>query len=423
MNIFEIESFDIKNKKRNLDARSSGVVSSTKYFPVFEVYGKEKIFKPLSKTKPLSTPLFSYSEVYWSYLINKYIDKRTPVYKLAYCKGLSQEDPKYYEKGCIVDNILNKGESLINILELYKKYPDTLVDIDSYTNYCEVQYDYEPILKSAFFTEKQDLAKKLCEQILCSVLRRDDNYHYENISLIEKAGQIQSVAPIIDLEFSEMFMYPDNNELHKRRFSLYDEGMSPLFKYDDSISYEENYCLFKKKIEEGSIYDECDRYHFGNLLRNLKTIVELHPDTVKEFLEKIKLMRKEVEELNINFDNDFLGRFSSDDYKPSSMLIKEGKTEDDSEYLEAEKEVDEKRITLSQEEFNNNLKREVLWSIDKLSYILKSLLSFYERKIVDIKSYNNKTLYESVDRLPEQLLELIVEGRKHSVLVKEDKYL
>lgn len=423
MDIFKIEEFDIKDKKRNLNSKSSGIVSSTKYFPVFEVDGKEKIFKPLSKTKPLSTPLFSYSEVYWSYLINKYIDKSSPVYTLAYCKGLSKEEPKYHEKGCIVDNILNQGESLINILELFKRYPDTLVDIDNYTNYCEVQYDYEPILRSAFFTEKQDLAKKLCEQILCSVLRRDDNYHYENVSLIEKEGRIERVAPIIDLEFSEMFMYPDKNELHKNRFSLYDEGMSPIFKYDDSISYEENYCLFKKKIEEGSIYDKSDRYHFGNLLRNLKTIVELHPDVVKDFLEKLKLMRKEVEELNITFDNDFLGRFSSDDYKPSSMIIKDGKTEEDIEYIELEKQINEKRITISQEEFNNNLKREVLWSIDKLSFILKLLLSFYEERIIDIKNYNNETLYESVDRMPEQLLELLIEGSKHSVLVKEDKDL
>ena len=56
MNIFQVKEFDYNNRKRNLESKASGVVSSTKYFPVFEEDGKEKIFKPLSKTKPLSTP-------------------------------------------------------------------------------------------------------------------------------------------------------------------------------------------------------------------------------------------------------------------------------------------------------------------------------------------------------------------------------
>ena len=102
MNIFKVNNYDIKNKKRNLEAKASGVVSGTKYFPVFDENGKEYIFKPLSKTKPYSTPLFAYSEVYWSYLIKKYIDSNTPQYRLAICNGLSDEQPKYYDKGTII---------------------------------------------------------------------------------------------------------------------------------------------------------------------------------------------------------------------------------------------------------------------------------------------------------------------------------
>ena len=180
MDIFEVKEYDIKDKKRNLNIKSSGVVSSTKYFPVFEENGKERIFKPLSKTKPYSTPLFAYSEVYWSYIIKKYIDSNTPQYYLAVCNGLSEEQNKYYNKGTIVDNILEEDEELINLLDLYKRYPDSLVNINEYVNYCEVQYNYSDILRSTFFTERKDLGEQLAEQILCSLLRRDDNYHYEN---------------------------------------------------------------------------------------------------------------------------------------------------------------------------------------------------------------------------------------------------
>jgi len=201
MDNFRIQEFDYKKRKRNLSNSASGVVSSTKYFPVFEEQNKEKIFKPLSKTKPLSTPLFSYSEVYWSYLINKYIDSETPIYQLAYCYDLSKDQPKYYEKGCIVDNVLEEGETLVNLLEFFRMYPDSLVNIDDYVNYCEVQYDYTPILESDFFRNNKNLSRKLSEQILCSILRRDDNYHYENVSLIFKDGKPIKIAPIIDLNF------------------------------------------------------------------------------------------------------------------------------------------------------------------------------------------------------------------------------
>ena len=48
MSLFNVENYDIKDKKRNLATKASGVVSGTKYFPVFEENGREYIFKPLS---------------------------------------------------------------------------------------------------------------------------------------------------------------------------------------------------------------------------------------------------------------------------------------------------------------------------------------------------------------------------------------
>ena len=45
------------------------MVSGEKHFPVFE---GGMVFKPLTKSKPLSTPLFAYAEVFWSWVIDAY---------------------------------------------------------------------------------------------------------------------------------------------------------------------------------------------------------------------------------------------------------------------------------------------------------------------------------------------------------------
>lgn len=50
----------------NLKAEAVGVVKGEKHFPVFK---GNLVFKPLTKSKPLSTPLFAYAEVFWSWLI------------------------------------------------------------------------------------------------------------------------------------------------------------------------------------------------------------------------------------------------------------------------------------------------------------------------------------------------------------------
>ncbi len=412
--IFKIKELNIKDKKGNLKKEASSKVSSTKYFPIFDIAGKERIFKPLSKTKPLSTPLFSYSEVYWSYLINKYIDNNTPVYSLAYCIGLSDEQPKYYEKGCLVDNILSKGEELINIYEFFGKYKDPLVDISNYENYCEVQYDYTNILNSQFFAKNKELREELIKQILCSILRRDANYHYENISLITKEDTVIKVAPIIDVEFSEMFMYPDFENLHKRRFSCYDEGMAPLFTYNENLSYEENSSVFLDRLINGTIYDKNDRYEFFNLLKNLRVIASLEPLVVKDFLNKIEAMKEEVKCLDIQFDTEFLGEFSSEDWEATRMLYKDGKLPTDKEYLVKKRKVEESRIILDEKDFNENLKKEVLWSIEKLKKVLNLLIDLKDGKVPNLKSYQNETLYEPIIRMPDDMLEIIMKEMSKS---------
>lgn len=414
MDIFKITELDIKNKTGNLNRKAAGKVSSTKYFPTFNIDGEEKIFKPLSKTKPLSTPLFSYSEVYWSYLINKYLDPNTPVYSLAYCHGLESEQPKYYEKGCLVKNVLKEGEDFINLLELFRKYQDSTVNIDNYTNYCEVQYDYVSILNSTFFSERPDLRAELAEQILISILRRDDNYHYENVSLITKNERITHLAPIIDVEFSEMFMYPDIEKLHNNKFSYYDEGLLPLFSYNSKKDYSENQAKFIERLTEESVYDRTDSYHFSNLWKNIREIVKLHPEIALQFLKKLQLMKKEVEKLDIEFDESFLGEFSSRDWEPTRMLYKDKVPADDLNYLRKKKEAEESRIILDQTTFNQKLKTEVLWSIKKLESTINFFLDLKAGKYPNLKEYQNTTLYEKVERLPEDILLMLLNELKNN---------
>ncbi len=414
-----ILEYDIKNKVRNLDIESNGVVSSTKYFPVFKEEGKEKIFKPLSKTKPYSTPLFAYSEVYWSYLIKKYIDPNTPLYRIATCKNLSQEQNKYYDKGTIVNNILKEDEKLINLLELFKKYPDS-VDINEYVNYCEVQYDYNTILQSKYFSKNKELGKELAKQILCSMLRRDENYHYENVNFIEKNGQIIGMAPMIDMEFSQMFMFPDDLEKHKEKFTRYDVGMGPNFSYNDNLYFESNYGIFMDRLDNESIHDELDVYKFYNLKKNIRIITKLYPSMCKEFIRRLKKMKEEVKTINLKLDEDFLGMFSSSDWKPTRMLLKDGKTENDQEYIEALEESKKNKIKLDTKGFNKRLRKEVLWSIDKLIYMLDLNLNINDTKTTIILDYNNDTLYKIDEQKKSEEEKIIEEFIKK--LTNDNKY-
>lgn len=62
---FSIQKMDYDLRAGNLDAEASGVVKSKKHFPYYVLEdGTVEIFKPLSKTKPFTTPLFAYAEVF-----------------------------------------------------------------------------------------------------------------------------------------------------------------------------------------------------------------------------------------------------------------------------------------------------------------------------------------------------------------------
>ena len=179
------------------------MVSGEKHFPVFE---DRMVFKPLTKSKPFSTPLFACAEVFWSWVIDTYFVP-APLYQLAFCRGYEAECEKYYDYGTVSPMIYEEGEHLLNLLEFFRTYPDEKVQIDDYLNYCQMFYDYTEILEADYFQIHRGIAEDLAMQILISVLKGDQNYHYENIAFVcDASGQILRLAPMIDHEFSTCYV-------------------------------------------------------------------------------------------------------------------------------------------------------------------------------------------------------------------------
>ena len=343
---FSIYKYNYNERIGNLDKEAAGEVKSEKHFPIFEQNGKKKIFKPLSKTKPLTTPLFAYSEVFWSTIINRYFDSNAPVYSLAICQGIEQLHPKYYERGTVVDSIVKEGEELVNLFEFFRDNRDPNVDIDKYINYCEMFYDYSFFFETDFFKNNKKLSEGLAKQILLSILRGDQNFHYENASFIsDGAGSIVGLAPPIDHEFSTMFMYPDDKDRHA---FLYE-------KFKRRLSFDENHMDFEDSLRALAGIK-------NTIIQNLDAICKCHPEMVGEFISQLadflKNFKKnsfpEKNEFYVQ-DNGFMVPFNSRDWETGELEFKKGKIKE-AEILRASLIYHDLNLT----KFNNKLKEEVL---------------------------------------------------------------
>ena len=279
---YETVHFNYADRIGNLTAEAVGVVKGEKHFPV---YSGNRIFKPLSKSKPFSTPLFAYAEVFWSNVINEYFVS-APLYQLAFCHGYEEETQKYYDYGTVVPRIYNEDEQLLNLLEFFRKYPDEKVDIDQYENYCMMFYDYTDILEASYFQNHEDMAEQLAMQILVSMLKGDQNYHYENIAFVcNKKGEILRLAPMIDHEFSTYFMFPDNSAQHMYWYSELIRSMEGHevqdYEYDCLKNPKERQMMEKSAV--------C-------LHKNLVYIKEHYPEVTGKFLEKLNCLKHDLEE-------------------------------------------------------------------------------------------------------------------------------
>lgn len=297
--------FDYRNRIRNLTSQAQGVVKSNKFFPVFRENNQDIIFKPLSKTKPLSTPYFAYSEVFWSTIINKYFDDSTPIYRLAICENIEDDFESKYHHGTIVHSLERSDEKLVNLYEVFRDNPDPKVDINNYINYCEKFYDYTGIFYSKIFKDNKTLASALAYQILLSILKMDQNYHYENVLFWISNNEIKGLVPMIDHEFSTMFLYLDNLLMNKARF---DSALKSLTASKDTLD-----------ILSLLWYES-----FAVISKNLDVIISEYKDVALTFLDRLKYFIKELNKDVIVLENhNYLTPFNSNNYKIGHALYKD----------------------------------------------------------------------------------------------------
>ena len=338
---FDVVHYNYTERLYNLKAEAVGVVKGEKHFPVF---GGNQIFKPLSKSKPFSTPLFAYAEVFWSNIINKYF-MPAPLYQLAFCHGYEKETQKYYDYGTVVPVIYNEDEQLLNLLEFFRKYPDEKVDIDQYENYCMMFYDYTDILEASYFQTHKEMAEQLVMQILVSVLKGDQNYHYENIAFVcGKDGEIRRLAPMIDHEFSTYFIFPENSAQHMYWYSELIRSMEghevQEYEYDCLKNPKERQMMEKSAV--------C-------LHKNLSYIREHFPEVTGEFLEKLDCLEHDLEENPFAFyvqrNEEYPGTANSYAYMAGKARYKDHDEEQakllEEKYASREKKVDFQALNLS----------------------------------------------------------------------------
>ena len=403
--LFNVINIDENNRIGNLKAEAHSAVKSTKYFPIYDIDGKKMIFKPLSKTKPLTTPLFSYSEVYWSYIINKYIDSNAPRYYLAMSDVIEEEQPKYYSQGVLVESLTPNGEKLINLYDYLQENPDSTCDIKDYENYCMVNYDYTKILDSNFIKNNKVLGEELAYQILLSMLRQDQNFHYENINFILDADSLK-LAPPIDFEFSTPFLYPDIPKMYLYEKEKY---IGSLMISDNNDNVDEiNFIL--RALGRKTI-----PIHVNMLRSNVCKIVRDYPDVVVKFIKNLDVLSNELSDIKIDDPDNYIGRLNSDYWEVGHAYFKENDL----------KKAEELRGKYPLQEINkvevfNRISSDVLGFSREYSLLLKTYLMAYYGGIDDLEHMAMRDFYNRFDINDDLVLaDIDIEKRKIKVNKKE----
>lgn len=355
---FPVKTFHYRDRIGNLKAESKGVVKGEKHFPVFE---GGLIFKPLTRSKPFTTPLFAYAEVFWSVVINEYF-MRVPLYELAYCEGYSEAVPKYYDYGTTVPVLYGKEQHLMNLLEFYRQYPDDHIDIDQYVNYCMMFYDYTDVFETSFFKENREIADSLAMHVLCAILKGDQNYHYENVAfLCDNTGEILRLAPMIDHEFSTYFMFPDDSAEHVH-------WLVELLRSVDGQEVADGEYDFLSDPQERRLMEQSAVC----LHRNLIYIREHYPKVTVVFLKRLERfmddLKKKEQYFEIRKAVNYPSTANSLRYRIGMAKYKEHDEElartYENQYGDKDKEIDFNKL-------NNVLTREILTAAEYMKEILQ----------------------------------------------------
>ncbi|MBQ7136526.1 MAG: hypothetical protein IJO43_00940 [Bacilli bacterium] len=405
--LFNVINVDENDRIGNLKSEAHSVVRSTKYFPIYNIGGKKMIFKPLSKTKPLTTPLFSYSEVYWSYIINKYFDPTAPRYYLATSSVIEKEQQKYYSQGVLVESLTPNDERLINLYDYFMENPDSSFDIKDYENYCMMNYDYTIILESNFIKNNKEIGEGLAYQILLSMLRQDQNFHYENVNFILNGGTL-SLAPPIDFEFSTPFLYPDIRRLNLFEREKYIESLKIADDNDeiDTINY------FLKSIGMQPISTA------SNKLRcNLCTIIKNYPEVVVEFTKQLDSLIIDLPDIKINDPDHYIGKLNSDYWEVWHAFFKENDL-NKSEELKNMYPLQE----INKDEVFGRISSDILSYSIELNMLLKTYLMAYYSGIEDIENMTMRDFYSKLSVAnDEEIKDIDLVNKKLKLKKKETK--
>ena len=240
-----------------------------------------------------------------------------PLYRLAFCRGYEAECEKYYDYGTVSPMIYEEGEHLLNLLEFFRTYPDDKVQIDDYLNYCQMFYDYTEILEADYFQTHRGIAEDLAMQILISVLKGDQNYHYENIAFVcDASGQILRLAPMIDHEFSTCFMFPDNLSRHNYWFGEVQRSI------EGKPVQPDEYKDFPNEKERRLMEKSATCLH-----RNLVYIKEHYPEVTASFLKNVSRLKRDLlqkrESFFIRKAKDYPDHANSDAYRIGKARYKD----------------------------------------------------------------------------------------------------
>ena len=280
-----------------------GFLNSKKAYPIFEIDNEKYLYKPLSLTKPYVTDISLFGEVYWSFILQKYFDKRIPLARLAYFDNqkLKQKQDCYFNRGTLVKYFLKEDENLIDVIEYFKNHPDNYFEsntylkskIFNYTNYVQEYYDYSYFFETDLIKSNKNLGSTLAYQILLSLLRADQNFHYGNVGFIEKNKSIHFHPPI-DFEFSNIFMYTDIDSRNYWNYHTYKD----YFPRDEEWHNEVDRIL---KIDE-----LIDLHYVPANQRNLFYIIKNYPNVINYFMKQLDEYKKDINKYIITDDQNFI---------------------------------------------------------------------------------------------------------------------
>ena len=274
-----------------------------------------------------------------------------------------QEDDiksKYYNKGVLVESLTPNNEKLINLYDYFNKYPDGKVDIKDYINYCMMNYDYTMILESDFIKNNKEIGEGLAYQLLLSILREDQNFHYENINFTFKNNHLL-LEPPIDFEFSTPFLYPDDEKIYEYEQRKYFNSVKIDYEKDEVSE-----CLKKIALEKGFLLD-------SKIIRNICLIVKLYPNIVLKFVKNLDRFIENYD-ISIADPDNYIGLLNSDYWKVGHALYKDNNLE---EYERLKKEIS--LININKEDIFKRISSDVLEFSKHLDLTLKIyLISYYE---------------------------------------------